>query len=476
MNLREALAALAPGLVVAGAEGVPITNVVIDSRRATAGSLFVALRGERSDGHDYAPQAMAAGATVALVERPMEGIATVDTLRGIAPQVVAPPVALVVPNALQALQRLAQARRQAHPALRVVAITGSLGKTTTKEAVAAVLAQRYVTLKSAGNYNNEIGLPLTLMELTPTHQYAVLEMGMYALGEIAALCAIARPQVGVVTNVYPIHLERLGSIERIAQAKAELVQALPAEGVAVLNGDDPRVRAMAAETPARSVTFGLGQGNWLRAEDVTPLGLEGVRFVARLQGTDGLAISRTRQEFHLRTLGAHGVWTALPAIAVGLLEGLDWAEIQQGLLDLGHGLRLQPKRGAGGILLLDDTYNASPPSMLAALDVLAGLPGRHVAVLGDMFELGAEEEAGHRQVGQRCGRDVDLLVTVGARARMIAAAARQSGLDAIHETPDNASAIALLREFLREGDVVLIKGSRGMAMEEIVHALEESAP
>ena len=476
MNLQEALAALAPGLMVAGAEGVPITNVVIDSRRATAGSLFVALRGERNDGHDYASQAMAAGATVVLVERPVEGAATVDTLRGAAPPRVTPPVAVVVPNALQALQRLAQARRQAHPGLRVVGITGSLGKTTTKEAVAAVLAQSYPTLKSAGNYNNEIGLPLTLLELNPAHRCAVLEMGMYALGEIATLCEIARPQVGVVTNVYPIHLERLGSLERIAQAKAELVRALPAGGLAVLNGDDARVRAMAAETPAQVVTFGLGPENWLRAEEITPLGLEGVRFVARLRGTADLAIAEARRELELRTLGAHGVWSALPAIAVGLWEGLGWAEIQQGLLALGHGLRLQPKRGLGGILLLDDTYNASPPSMVAALDALAGLPGRHVAVLGDMFELGAEEEAGHRQVGRRCGRDVDLLVTVGARARTIAAEARKAGLALIHETTDNAAAIALLRELLREGDVVLVKGSRGMAMEEIVRALEEPAP
>lgn len=255
LTLAEVLADLAPSLVVEGADGVTLRDVCIDSRRAGAGFLFVALRGEHRDGHDYVAAAFEAGAAVALVERAVDAGSLIDTVHGRAPRILRAPVAVVVPDSLGALQRLARGRRLAHPDLRVVGVTGSVGKTTAKGAIASVLAQRYATLSSPGNYNNEIGLPLTLMGLKPEHERVVLEMGMYALGEIVLLCDIARPQIGVVTNVGPTHLERLGTLERIAQAKAELPQSLPAEGVAILNGDDPRVRAMRESTKARVVTL-----------------------------------------------------------------------------------------------------------------------------------------------------------------------------------------------------------------------------
>ena len=475
LTLAELLADLQPALRVEGAERVPVGEVCIDSRQAGPDCLFVALRGENTDGHLYVRDAFDAGAVVALVERPVAGAASIDTVRGTAPRTLTVPVAVVVGDSLAALQRLAQARRLARPGLRVIGITGSIGKTTTKEAVAAALSQRYATLRSAGNYNSEIGLPLTLMNLQAQHERAVLEMGMYDLGEIALLCRIARPQVGVVTNVGPAHLERLGTIERIAQAKAELVEALPSDGVAVLNGDDARVRAMGQRTDARVITFGLGSGNSVWADDISSCGLEGVRFQAHLAQEAFVGIEPRSRSLKLATLGRHTVHAGLAAVAVALLEGLTWEEVEQGLLAQGYGLRLVPKRGMRGATLLDDTYNASPASVGAALDVLAELPGRRVAALGDMRELGSYEARAHREVGRRCAQVVDVLVTVGRGGRLIAEAALEAGLalSAVHAVADNRAAVEVLSALLREGDGVLVKGSRSMAMGAIVSALEE---
>jgi UDP-N-acetylmuramoyl-tripeptide--D-alanyl-D-alanine ligase len=474
LTLAELLTALAPTLKIEGAERVMLRGVCIDSRQAGADSLFVALHGERSDGHAYVQNAFAAGATVALVEQPIADVVMIDTVQNVMPVRLSLPIAVRVPHTLSALQHLSHARRMARPDMRVVAVTGSVGKTTTKEAIAAVLAQRFQTLKSVGNYNNEIGLPLTLMTLEPTHERAVLEMGMYDVGEIAALCRIALPQVGVVTNVGPVHLERLVTIERIAQAKAELIEALPADGIAVLNGDDGRVHDMRRRTAAPSITFGLHANNTVWADSIVSQGLEGTRFVAHIAPDAGLKQPSTCT-LKLATLGEHMVMVALPAIAVGLIEGLSWEEIQQGLLAQGRGLRLLPKRGLRDTTLLDDSYNASPASALAALNVLHGFPGRHLAALGDMLELGAYEEEGHREVGRRCAQTVDVLVAVGARARFIADGAQEAGLpaSAIHRMADNTEAIAFLRDSLQAGDTLLVKGSRGMGMEAIVNAFVE---
>ena len=469
------------GSFVPGARGITIQNVCVDSRVASPQSLFVALRGEHADGHDFVPRAFEAGATVALVERPFPGIATIDTIRGTfvpAPNegsALSLPVNVVVADPLSALQRIARARRRAHPDLRVVAITGSVGKTTTKEAIAAVLRQRFTTIKSAGNHNNEIGLPLTLIGLDRGHQRAVLEMGAYALGEIASLCDIARPHVGVVTNILPVHLERFGSIHRIAQAKSELIQALPQEGIAILNGDDHLVREMAEKTECQVVTYGLGHDNTIWADQIATRGLSGVGFVAHVSSTGGLETADLAQPLEVSLLGRHAVLTSLAATAVGLSEGLTWDEIQTGLSLLAQGLRLVTKRGISGVTILDDTYNSSPASALAALDLLAELPGRHVAVLGDMLELGAREEQGHRDVGRQCAQIVDLLVTVGSRAMVTADAACSAGLPAsvVFAVDDNRQALEVLSERLREGDTLLVKGSRGMAMEAIVDALAE---
>ena len=475
LTLADLLSELAPGVAAAGAVDIPIHQVYIDSRQVVANSLFVALKGEHHDGHAFVESAFDAGATVALVERAIDGVTILDTVEDCVPRRIVPPVAVLVPDSLSALQRLARARRLGMPDLRVVGVTGSVGKTTTKEAIASVLSQRYKTLKNAGNLNNEIGLPLTLMALEDAHEVAVLEMGMYALGEIALLCNLAGPQVGVVTNVGPTHLERLGTIDHVAQAKAELIMALPKSGVAILNGDDPRVWAMRGKAQARVLTFGLGENNDIRGVQITSEGLDGTTFVAECKALDQWGVPSAEQPLRLAALGHHAVMAALAAVAVGLVEGLGWCEIAQGLATQGQGLRLVAERGPKGVTLLDDTYNASPASCAAALQVLARLPGRHVAVLGDMLELGAYENEGHLEVGGLCGGVVNLLIAVGQRGHLIAEGALGAGLlpSAVHTVSSKEQALKILSEELQPGDTVLVKGSRGMAMETMVEALRE---
>jgi UDP-N-acetylmuramoyl-tripeptide--D-alanyl-D-alanine ligase len=334
--------------------------------------------------------------------------------------------------------------------------------------VAEVLDQRYRTLKNPGNLNNEIGLPLTILGLSEGHEAAVLEMGFYVPGEIALLCELALPHVGVVTNIGTVHAERAGSQEAIARGKAELVQALPSapEGVAVLNFDDPWVREMAKQTRARIFFYGLDSQADLWADEVEGLGLEGIR----------LRLHYRNETIHLRVpmIGRHSVHTVLRATAVGLVEGLTWQEIVNGLRSGHTQLRLVVVRTQVGALLLDDTYNASPESTIAALNLLEELDGRRIAVLGDMLELGPYEWRGHEMVGVRAAEVVDELITVGERGRMIAAAAQRAGLrgSAIIELDSTEQAVEFLGDRLTERDVVLIKGSRGMQMERLVSALE----
>jgi UDP-N-acetylmuramoyl-tripeptide--D-alanyl-D-alanine ligase len=447
-----------------------IARVVIDSRLAEPGALFVALAGERANGHQYVGDAFARGAVAALVEREVASCASeVDVTKPLTAEEatgIRLPVCLRVSSALESLQRLgAYWRAKFTP--RVIGVTGSVGKSSTKELVAAVLERQFCTLKSKGSYNNEVGLPLTLLELTPAHERVVLEMGMYDVGEIAQLCEIARPVVGVVTMIGPVHLERAGSMERIVAAKTELVQALPADGTAILNADDPKVLAMRQETHARVMTYGLSRGADVRATHVRGLGLGGIRFRLHHGG----------ETFSVKVplLGRHSAHTALRAAAVGLVEGMSWDDILAGLRFSAEQLRLVAMIGPGGSVLLDDTYNASPDSTIAALNLLAELDGRKVAVLGDMLELGSYEETGHELVGARGREVVDLLVTVGRRGAIIAAAAIVAGMpsSAVHIFETHEQAIDFLREHVDAGDVVLVKGSRAMHMDEIVEALSQ---
>lgn len=439
---------LAPG-------AAPIRGAAVDSRLVAPGNLFIALDGERTDGHRFLAAASAAGAAALLVRAVP------------ADQVIPPGVGVVaVPDPLAGLHAVAAAWRTRFDPL-AVGVTGSIAKTSTKDAVAAVLAAHFTTLKSEGNQNNEIGLPLTILRLGPEHEAAVLEMGMYVGGEIATLAAIARPRIGVVTAVHAVHLSRIGTLDAIEQAKGELIEALPPDGLAVLNADDERVRRMAARTSARSLTYGFAEDADVRAAEVTSAGSAGMRFRLLAPGVDRVVA--------IPTLGRHAVHNALAAATVGLGAGLTADEVARGLARTPASAHRGELIQAGPITILDDSYNAAPRSMRAALELLITLPGRHVAVLGEMYELGEGTEAGHREVGAAAAVLADLLVVVGEGARPTAESARAAGLapDRIAEVGDREAAQAALRTLLRPGDVVLVKASRGAELDRLVDALRD---
>lgn len=450
-----------------------ISEAAIDSRQVIPAAMFVALPGERADGHNFISQAFGRGAHLALVQRDLsESYPTVDLRSGALPVDFTPPqqpFCLRVEDSLAALQKIAGFWRNRMEA-RVIGITGSVGKSTTKELVSEVLSQRYRTLKTIGNLNNEIGLPLTLLRLGPGYERAVLEMGFFVPGEITFLCNLAHPYIGVITNVGTVHAERAGSQEVIARGKAELVEALPEDGWAILNYDDPWVKPMAQKTRAHVLFYGLDPAADLWADQIEGLGLEGIR----------LRLHYHNEVLHLRVplIGRHSVHTVLRATAVGLVEGLSWQEIIKGL-QRGHTqLRMAAVYTPNGALILDDTYNASPESTMAALNLLGELQGRKIAVLGDMLELGMYERQGHEMIGVRAAEIVSELVTVGTLSKMIATSARRAGLpsSAIASFDTVPEAITYLQEHgFNEGEVILIKGSHGLHMERIVAAMEAAA-
>jgi UDP-N-acetylmuramoyl-tripeptide--D-alanyl-D-alanine ligase len=453
-----------------GVASATFRRPVIDSRQAGPGDLFVALPGERHDGHAFAAEAVRAGAAGALLARPVDGTEAAECF--------------YVDDPLAALQRLAAAWRRALPQTTVVGVTGNVGKTTTKLMAASVLRARYRVHASESNYNNEIGVPLCLLELGPDTERAVIEMGMYTTGEIAELARWAQPRTGVVLNVGPVHLERAGSLETIARAKRELVEALPADGHAILNVDDERVRAMEGHTGARVWRVGLADDAHVRATDLESHGARGFAFTLRVSGTprvsgapgvDGDAEGERR--VHVPAPGSHLVTNVLAAAAVGLAEGLTLDEVACALGRLAPGLRLRVRELAGGVTLVDDSYNASPASTLAALELLAELPGRRLALLGDMRELGELSAESHRQVGRRAAELADVLYTMGELGQAIGEAARAAGAapSTVRHLGSVEEATTALRAELRPGDALLVKGSRAMALERVVAALEGAA-
>jgi UDP-N-acetylmuramoyl-tripeptide--D-alanyl-D-alanine ligase len=431
-----------------------IRGGAVDSRAIEPDNLFVALPGEHTDGHAFVAAALAAGAAGVLVARAPDpaDFAGADA------------TVVLVDDPLAALQAVASNWRNRFDPL-VVGVTGSIAKTSTKEAVAAVLGAAMPTLKNEGNLNNEIGLPLTVLRLRAGHRAAVLEMGMYVGGEIADLARIGRPEIGVVTAVQPVHLSRIGTIEAVEQAKGELVEALPADGVAILNADDERVRRMAARTRAEVSTYGFAADADVRAEHVTSRGADGMTF--------DLVSPVGRRLVAIPALGRLAVHNALAGAAVGLAAGLPLDTIVAALA----GGWSAPHRGqlvrAGGVLIVDDSYNASPGSVVAALELLGGMPGRRIAVLGEMLELGDEHEAGHERVGAAAAAVVDRLIVVGEGAAAIDTGARGAGLDAtaIAVVADRGAARERLLADLRPGDVVLVKASRGIALDLLVDEL-----
>jgi UDP-N-acetylmuramoyl-tripeptide--D-alanyl-D-alanine ligase len=433
---------------VAGAEPArdeTFEAVCIDSRRVTPGSLFVALRGEHHDAHRFVADALRTGARAALVER--------------VPPDVDPRRALVVADALRGLGDLAAAARRRQP-VRVVGITGSNGKTTTKEMVANICREarfpppRAAVLSTHGNENNLVGLPLTLLRLTGDEAVAVLEMGMNAPGEIARLTEIAAPDVGVITNVGPAHLEGLGSIDGVAAAKGELFAGMAREAIVAVNMEDERVVRAAAAFPGRRIEFGAG--GQVTARSVRDLGVDGVAFELDVAGR---AVS-----VRLRVPGRHNVANALAAAAVAHGLGLDVDAIAAGLAQTPPpAMRMQVVRLANGVTVVNDAYNANPASMEAGLRALAAMPGRALAVLGEMRELGPESDVLHEALGARAAASgIAALVAVGPQSECIAAGARAAGGRLqVRVCADAAAAAAAVESLWRPGDVILVKGSRG---------------
>ena len=435
----------------------PATGYSIDTRSLSSGDLFFAVRGERYDAHDFVATAFQRGARAAVVARnkvtELLDVAHTHTL-------------LIVDDPLIALQTLAAAVRR-HWNKRVVGITGSAGKTTTKEAVAAVLGARFAVLKSQGNLNNEYGMPLQLLKLEPEHEIAVIEMGMSHTGEIAALARIAHPDWGVVTNVGSAHAQNFpDSIAGIARAKYELVQSLPASGVAILNCDDPYVGQFGRDFHGRSVYFGMGPCADPRASDIEELGAEGMRF----QVTAG----ETQATVTLPLLGRHNIWNAMAAIAAGLEAGIPLAECA---VAVGQ-LRPPDKRGEvlriGDATVINDCYNSNPEALKSMIATLAAMPAkRRILVAGEMLELGPESVRLHRECGKAAAEaGIDLVVGVRGSAQQIVEGAREAGALAIF-LPTPLEAGEWLKAELRPGDAALLKASRGVGLEQALRVLQE---
>lgn len=428
------------------------SQVETDTRAITEGALFVALKGETFDGHDYVLQAKERGAAGAVVaeERPeykQEGFAVV-----------------IVTDTRKAYQDLARFHRRRF-SIPVIAVTGSVGKTSTRSMIAAVLSQKYRVLQTEKNFNNEIGLPKTLLQLTPEHEACVVEMGMRGLGQIAELAAIAEPDIGVVTNVGKSHIELLGSQDNIARAKSELVRALSEDGVAILNQDDSYVAAMADLCRGKVVGYGIESNAAIRASRVV-CSEKGLRFACRC--FDQV------MDIHMPLIGSHNVYNALAAIAVGRVLGLTEHQLQKGLSEYRGMPMRQELIHLGEYTFINDAYNANPASMSEALKSLALLTkGRKIAVLGGMLELGDWTVREHEKIGAEAAElGLDALITMGSPASYIADAARKNGLGAVYTAQDHAGAADCLRQIIQPGDTVLLKGSRGFAMEKILPYFE----
>jgi UDP-N-acetylmuramoyl-tripeptide--D-alanyl-D-alanine ligase len=428
-----------------------VSGVSVDSREVRPGHLFVALRGERADGHDFLDQALGAGASGAMVEREVEGVPSV-----------------VVEDTGWALRALATSER-ASMAATVAGITGSTGKTSAKDLTAAVLEIRFRVAASPRSFNTEVGVPVTLLNADPASDVVICEMGSRGPGHIRELTEVARPALGVVTNVGPAHLEMFGSLEAVANAKAELVEALPAEGTAVLNADDDIVRGFASRTSAQSLLFGRKPGADVSAEDVSLDELGHASFTLRTP--DG------RERVELAMSGEHMVWNALAAASCGTALGLSAGECGAGLKDARlSAWRMEVTDAAGGFRVINDAYNANPTSMAAALKTAAWMArgGRCIAVLGHMAELGNFADREHERIGELVARlGVDRLVVVGEPARRIAVGATREGVepDRITNADTVEEAASAVRELVRPGDVVLLKASRVAGLERLAEAL-----
>jgi len=459
-RLARVLAATG-GRLLYGDQTTGFAGVCTDSRAIAPGELFVALRGENFDGHAYLAQAVEKGAAGLVVETEPAAKFTVPVVQ--------------VADTLRALGDLAAYRRRLFPKLKVVGITGSCGKTTVKEMVAAIFSIRHKIIKTEGNFNNLIGLPLSLLPVTAAHEFAILEMGMNRPGEIARLTEIAAPDIACINNVHGAHLAGFGDISGVVAAKGELFATAGAAATLVVNSDDRRVAKLAKSCPQKKITYGRASGAMVRGLYPRSCGQEGMAFTLKIGDHEARYLK-------IRGLGVHNVQNALAAAAIAWAAGLDFAEITAGLAAfVPYEKRLQVQELAGGVKLLNDAYNANPASMLAALETLQGMGGeqRKVVILGDMLELGLQAKAAHETLGRQVAAFAfDTLLTAGEFADTVAGAARKAGMakNKARSFADKTEISDWLRReiasgALASGDWVLLKGSRGMRMETITNGL-----
>ena len=439
------------GELVRGAEQMAITGIATDSRQVGSGEIFFALAGDKFDGHDYVEQTFAQGAAAAVVSR-LDRNKMYGDQEGL----------ILVTDTIQALQDLAGAWRKKFD-LPLIAITGSVGKTTTRDILSAILSTRWPTLTTQANYNNEIGLPLTLLRLGSEHQAAVVELAMRGSGEIRRLTQITQPTAAIITNVEQVHLETLGSLENIAQAKCEILESI--RDFAVINGDDPCLAEAAADYTCPRYTFGYNESCDFR---LLKVGLRNQKLNIRAR------LKQAEADFEFAIPARQLAGNVLAAIAVAYLYGFRVEEINRGLSQYRPtGNRLNITDLDQGGILINDTYNANPVSMVAALEVGREIAegNRFVAILGDMYELGDYEEKGHRKVGAKAAQlGVDLLVTIGEKGRLISEEARKCGLSlgSIYHFPVKEDSVLFIRSQISKRDTVLFKASRGMQLETLI--------
>ncbi len=448
------IAASAQGVLVNSGSEMLVNGVSIDSRRVNPGDMFIALVGESFDGHDFISKAVENGAAVVVTQKPLEdsGIPYV-----------------LVKDTLRALQDIARYYRGKFQ-IPFVAVTGSSGKTTTKDMIASVLSQRYKVLKTEGNFNNAIGLPLTLLKLQYDHEIAILEMGMNSQGEISLLSDIVRQDIGVISNVGNAHIEKLGSRENILKAKLEIFDYFDKHSTAIINGDNDMLADFTSEG-YKVVRYGLEKSNDLYAFGIKEKGEEGIDFSVSLDGAE--------ESFTVLLPGMHNVYNALSAIAVARLFDMKAEDIQKGLLSFKPSkMRMDIVNTKSGIKIINDAYNANPESMRAAINVLQSLKsgGRSVCISGDMLELGDVSQKEHYDIGTYAASlGVDIIAAVGNFSDAVKRGAAAFGMDKdnIYAFPQKEEAASIMCEIIKPGDVVLVKGSRAMKMEYIVDLLRE---
>lgn len=441
------------GKLVSGGSGITFSGVSTDSRNVSPGEIFFALRGENFDGHEYVDEAMKKGAAGAVIE----GNSVAQDGRKLL---------IRVPSTLRALGDLACEWRKSFPELKLAAITGSNGKTTTKEMAWSVVSRKYKTLRNTGNFNNLIGLPLTLFKLDGSYEAAVVELGMNDFGEIRRLAEIAHPDTGAITNIGRAHLEKLGGIEGVARAKGELVEGFTGENVFVVNADDPRTVEIARKTDCKKITYGIKSGGAdISAKDIRQDGFSGIDFLMTT-GSGQIPI-------RIKGIGMHNVMNALCASGIALSLGCGMDEILEGLGSFTPGyMRLEVLESPSGFRVINDTYNANPDSMRSAIDELMSHKGAGgaIAVLGDMLELGEKSESEHYGLGEYLSASgVDYVIACGNFGRAMLEGAGEGSNGFYASSIDEAAKI--VNEIARPGDLVLVKGSRGMRMEEVTKKL-----